>query len=124
MPEGHPEGQLLSHVPRRRHQSDSGQERSLSETDSETSTSETGRRLDDGEEDGGDRPAEPANQLASCGWPRIDDYSHHEGDDDSRLVLGQQEGSGHLGDHVTGVEERDTGALNVSTPLPQRRQVH
>jgi len=61
---------------------------------------------------------------SSFGWTRKDDYSHHEGDDDSRLVLGQQEGSGHLGDHVTGVEERDTGALNVSKPLSQRRQVH
>lgn len=31
--------------------------------------------------------------------------SHHEGDDDTGLVLGQQERSGDLCDHVAGVEE-------------------
>jgi len=124
VPEGHPEGQLLSHVPRGRHQSDSGQEGPLGEAYSKTGTSETGRRLDDGEQDGRDRPAEPTNQSATFALMGIDDYSHHERDNDSRLVLGQQKGSRHLGDHVTGVEERDTGALNVSTQLPRRREVY
>jgi hypothetical protein len=70
VPERHPERQLLSHIPRRGHQSDGGQERSFGEADGETSASETGRGLDDGEEDGGHRPPEPESEPAAPGQPR------------------------------------------------------
>lgn len=43
----------------------------------------------------------------------IDD-SHHEWDNDSRSVLGQDQGSRKLGQHVTCVEQTDSGTLLVS----------
>jgi hypothetical protein len=62
MPKSHSEGQFLSDIPRRGHQSDGGEERAFGETDGETGTGKSSGASDKGEEDGGDGPAEPDSQ--------------------------------------------------------------
>lgn len=39
---------------------------------------------------------------------------HHEGNNKSRLVLGEQQRSRDLGEHVSGVEQTDPSALRRS----------